>query len=225
MADFFEQSINNYSGLSSETKPTIAAGNVVPNGSRWREVDTEKVWFFNLSDDTWYVAAPSVDQSTHALLTLEYPHHEIHGGSGYMISYNVTLAGGLGSFVFITTPNTTKWAHFIWSISVSAAFDAYLYETYTGSGGTGLTLRNRNRNSANTSGLTITHTPIGAADGTIIWQDSAGSSGFLSSAPGTSNARAEVILKQNEKYLFRVDGANGDIVTYNFDWYEHTDKA
>ena len=55
MSDFFEQSINNYSGLSSETKPTIAAGNNVPNGSRWREVDTKNVYFFNLSDDKWYL--------------------------------------------------------------------------------------------------------------------------------------------------------------------------
>ncbi len=54
MADFFEQAINNYSGLSSETKPTIATGNNVPNGSRWREVDTEKVYFYNLADDAWY---------------------------------------------------------------------------------------------------------------------------------------------------------------------------
>ena len=52
--DFFEQAINNYSGLSTETKPTIAAGNNVPNGSRWREVDTDITYFFNKSDDTWY---------------------------------------------------------------------------------------------------------------------------------------------------------------------------
>jgi len=54
MSNFVEQSINTYSGLSTETKPTIAAGNNVPNGSRWREVDTDKVYFFNISDDTWY---------------------------------------------------------------------------------------------------------------------------------------------------------------------------
>ena len=40
MADNFETTIKNFSGLSTETKPTIAAGNNVPNGSRWREVDT-----------------------------------------------------------------------------------------------------------------------------------------------------------------------------------------
>ena len=60
MPDFFEQSINNYSGLSIETKPTIAAGNNVPNGSRWREVDTNKVYFFNSSDDTWYEMSQNI---------------------------------------------------------------------------------------------------------------------------------------------------------------------
>ena len=80
MADFFEQSINTYSGLSSETKPTIAAGNTVPNGSRWREIDTENVWFYNLSDDTWYLSGPKIDSATHATTTIEYEHHEIHGG-------------------------------------------------------------------------------------------------------------------------------------------------
>ena len=54
MSDFFEIVVKNYSGLSSDTKPTIAAGNTVPNGSRWREVDTAKVYHFNLSDDNWY---------------------------------------------------------------------------------------------------------------------------------------------------------------------------
>ena len=54
MADFFEQAINNYSGLSTETKPTIAAGNNVPNGSRWREVDTGNILYFNKSTDGWY---------------------------------------------------------------------------------------------------------------------------------------------------------------------------
>ncbi|MCP4568390.1 MAG: hypothetical protein GY841_12505 [FCB group bacterium] len=47
MADYYEQSIHNYSGLSTETKPTAAAGNNVPNGSRWREVDTAKVYHYN----------------------------------------------------------------------------------------------------------------------------------------------------------------------------------
>jgi hypothetical protein len=66
MAKFFEQAINNYSGLSSETKPTTAAGNRVPNGSRWREVDTQDTYFFNESDDTWYEFNTATVQNVNA---------------------------------------------------------------------------------------------------------------------------------------------------------------
>jgi len=61
MSDSFETTIKNFSGKSTETKPTIAAGNTVPNGSRWREVDTGKMWFFNLADDTWYDVASTTN--------------------------------------------------------------------------------------------------------------------------------------------------------------------
>ena len=54
MSDSFETVVKNYSGLSTETKPTIAAGNNVPNGSRWREVDTGVISHFNTADDAWY---------------------------------------------------------------------------------------------------------------------------------------------------------------------------
>lgn len=61
--DFLEASINTYSGLSSETKPTAGAGNNVPNGSRWREVDTEDIYFYNKSDDTWYLVGVELSAS------------------------------------------------------------------------------------------------------------------------------------------------------------------
>ena len=54
MADFTESSIKTYSGLSSEVKPTTATGYDLPNGSRWREVDTKKIYYYNLEDDVWY---------------------------------------------------------------------------------------------------------------------------------------------------------------------------
>ena len=54
MAELTEGSIYNYSGLSSETKPTSGAGNTVPNGSRFREVDTNGIYFYDLSSDGWY---------------------------------------------------------------------------------------------------------------------------------------------------------------------------
>lgn len=58
--DFKESTITTYSGTSLETKPTIAAGTDVPNGSRWREIDTNKEYFFNLADDKWYLFEQSM---------------------------------------------------------------------------------------------------------------------------------------------------------------------
>ena len=46
--------IKNYSGLSTEEKPTNAAGGTIPNGSRWREVDTGRTYFFEKQTDSWY---------------------------------------------------------------------------------------------------------------------------------------------------------------------------
>ena len=59
--DFFEQSIRTYSGKSSEVKPTVATGVTVPNGSRWREVDTGEIYYYNLFDDRWYKFNETVD--------------------------------------------------------------------------------------------------------------------------------------------------------------------
>jgi len=54
MSKTFETVVKNFSGLSSETKPTIAAGNDIPNGSRWREVDTGKTYFYNTASGKWH---------------------------------------------------------------------------------------------------------------------------------------------------------------------------
>jgi len=61
MANNFETVVKNFSGLSTETKPTIAAGNAVPNGSRWREVDTGLTYHFNLGDDAWHVSGKHIE--------------------------------------------------------------------------------------------------------------------------------------------------------------------
>ena len=61
MSDSLETVVKNFSGLSSETKPTIAAGNAVPNGSRWREVDTGLTYHFNLGDDAWHVSGRYIE--------------------------------------------------------------------------------------------------------------------------------------------------------------------
>ena len=157
MAHFFEETIRFFSGLSSETKPTTAGGNTVPNGSRWREVDTAKVFFYNKGDDTWYQEAPTVDASSWALNVIEYEHHEIHSGSAYSVYYDNTTAStdDHRSAIGLQTPDTTKWAHMVIEITASSPAEFYILEgqTIDLDAGTEQTIYNRNRNSASTSTL------------------------------------------------------------------------
>ena len=169
-----------------------------------------------------------VDQATHVLSTIEYEHHEIHGGSSYTLSRPLTLPVANDDEIRIATPNTTKWAHMIFSAVSDAAVTVSLYEStaLTHVGGNVLTPINRNRNSTNTSGLTICHTPGGAGDGNLLYSSTAGAGGNpAQSAPGAITGRFEFILKQNTAYLLRIAGASGDVVSINLEWYEHTDKG
>ena len=169
-----------------------------------------------------------IDAATHALNTIEYEHHEIHGGSSYTLSRPLTLPVANDDEIRIATPNTTKWAHMIFSAVSDAAVTVSLYETTTLTHVVGnvLTPINRNRNSTNTSGLTICHTPGGAGDGNLLYSSTAGAGGNpAQSAPGVIGGRFEFILKQNTAYLLRIAGASGDVVSINLEWYEHTDKG
>ena len=162
MADFVEQAIHNYSGLSSETKPTIAASNNVPNGSRWREVDTAKVYHYNLSDDTWYFADKAIDKSTHATTTIDYAHHEVHSGSHYYIQGHTVLASAAVLRVQLITPNTAKWIHFLYEIKSTLAMTTTFDEGATGgmAGGLRVPVHASNRNTNCYVGM---HTAVGTS--------------------------------------------------------------
>lgn len=228
MANFFEESIRNYSGLSTETKPTIAAGVAVPNGSRWREVDTGKVFFFNLSDDTWYESAPSFDASTHAQTTIDYAHHEIHSGSHYKCGYQDTTLDTDDTVALVfTTPDTTKWMHFVLTSQVTGPATIQLFETPTLSAeGTALTPVNRNRNSASVSTMVVKHTPTVTVNGTKLSEKWVGSDGFKEISGGSVRGDSEMILKQDTQYLVLLT-AEADTMkaAIGGDWYEHTDRA
>ena len=162
------------------------------------------------------------DPLSGADITIDTVHAKIHNGDAFMWSYNVTLAGGLDSFVRIETPNTPDIFHIEWSIVATAGVTAIFREDYTGAhvSGNVLTPVNRNRNSTKTSMLTVCHTPNGGADGDILWQDFAGVAGVpVSAKPGNTSSRAEFPLRQGGVYLMSVAGTNDDIVTYNFDGY------
>lgn len=287
MADFFEESIRFYNGLSSETKPTVAGGTTVPNGSRYREVDTSKEYFYNKSDDTWYDFAPSVsvssgtkvqitdgtddadvypiadttdnldglkgvvtaagmygritsaavrpiqlDDTTHVMTTIEYPHHEIHSGSHYSVkSYN-DVANGNVVDIQITVANNTAWPHLEIFFDTETEYLFWFYENVViNTAGTAYTPMNRNRNSANTANTTvgvITNTSIANANAdTAIAGATLVADGIVGSGRkigGESTSRLEIILDQGAIYSLRMQANAAGWTNWLLDWYEHTDK-
>lgn len=170
------------------------------------------------------------DSSTESLQVIDYPHHEIHSGNSYFLTYGATVGDGANLEIRIGTPNTTKWAHMELNVEATGQTDIDLYEdtTVTHSSDVILT-KNRNRNSSNTSGLTICHTPTGSGDGTILAMEifglDTGTGATRRLSGGEAGGRAELILKQNSAYLLRVTSATaGNRVMVILSWYEHTEK-
>ena len=168
----------------------------------------------------------SVDSATNALNTITYEHHEIHAGSSFTANYTVELGNGAVIDILVVTPNTTKWAHMVYSLICELETDFKFYEgPTTTNDGTGLTEFNRDRNSSTAATTVVSHTPTiaGGAEGTLIRQKHFGS-GKADGAEG--HDVHEFILKQNTKYLFRITNgtASNNWISFILNWYEHTNK-
>ena len=103
------------------------------------------------------------DDATWTLQTIDYEHHEIHAGSHFFYTDAVTLANAAVQDYLITTPDTAKWAHLIFSATGSAITTIQLYEGSDKDGTTPQTIFNSDRNSLKTSVLTLYKGKIGRA--------------------------------------------------------------
>ena len=168
------------------------------------------------------------DASTLAVNTIEYEHHEIHAGSHFILTGFATLANDASLDFRFTTPNTTKWAHLLFKVSGPSQTELLIYEGGNVTVGTPVTPINSNRNSTKTSVMTLASGPTVTTTGTLIYSQSAGLAGTTPArAPseGFVTRGSELILKQNTTYLFRITSRQADnIVSYDGEWYEHTDK-
>jgi hypothetical protein len=176
-----------------------------------------------------------IDNATNSFPVISYEHHEIHSGDHYYLSNYLITGSGIGSSLFfdVTTPNGSKWIHFVYDISSTLQTENKLWEGATLSGGTVLTVFNNNRNSTNTSSLNIRYRPTisGTAptSGTLISASSWGTSTVTPSKQGVggnTSREKEIILKSGTTYLIQVTSANADnLISYGLEWYEHTDKT
>ena len=176
-----------------------------------------------------------VDKSTAALQTIEYPHHEIHEGSAFVVSANETLASSGTIALSFHTGDTAKWSHMTYFARASGEANIQIIENPTITLGTGTAKLsiNRNRNSAKTSLMQDSSTgawvagsltqDATVAGGTVICEEHFGSG---QATGGSTVNRSEFMLKQDEDYVYLLTSeAAGNDCELILNWYEHTDKA
>jgi hypothetical protein len=173
-----------------------------------------------------------VDSSTHSIQTIEYEHHEVHGGSHFFVaSYQDLTITQVLDFTWLM-PNTTKWTHWVWEIYTESETLWQVYETATATAplANAVTPLNNNRNSATISGtvmkyevqanLTAADADTSVVSATLL---ESGISGAGKTA-GFGKRENELILKQNVLYCLRATATAAGFINFNMNWYEHTAK-
>ncbi len=217
--------------LSRESKYSRMQG---WNGTRWQNItvvenaDGKYTFPMQAYNGTNY-HTPRIDTSTRTLQTIDYAHHEIHGGSHYYIQGYIELNDTDTFYMKMVTPNTTKWSHFIFHIQSTGICSSTLDEDATGgmTGGALVIPINNNRNSAKTSGMVLIG-GVTACTGytTRLENDKWGADGFKENIGGGSGRNDELILKQNTVYCRSfVSGANDNIIQFKASWYEHENAS
>jgi len=170
------------------------------------------------------------DATTGAVKSIDYAHNEVHGGDHFTFTaYDTDTDDGDTLVYTIVTPNTTKWSHFIFQVDGQLVTQVDLYEADTRTNGAEQTVYNNNRNSSDTATLKIYAAGAGTADGTLIFKDYFGIStgGGVNKITGGGQSRgdAEWVLKQNTKYLFRIEShTDNNVISIKLSWYEHTNR-
>ena len=186
------------------------------------------------------------DGITRALVSIDYGHHEIHGGSSFTAFYTVTTAAtdAHRSGLYIKTPaSASGLCHAIISFAASTAATFSICEAPTIAANVGthaVLIRNRYRDSATASGCkdnatspaankytTLTEAQI-AADGTwalgaVIRSEPLTVGAGPKPAGGSSRDSEEYILKANTAYVFLITNTAASANTHFIlaDWYEH----
>ena len=188
---------------------------------------TESKTYAKTGDSTWQ--SPRLDSSTHAFEVIDYEHHEIHGGSSFVVS-DVQNVDTTTMKWQITTPAGTKYAHVLFEAEGTGEISTVITEGSDRTDGTALAEINRNRVGTPTAATVIvTRTPTGGTtDGaTTILSRRAGSTGVAGKtvAAGGTRGNNEFVLKPSTKYVVAVETFADIYVTFMVDFYEHTDKG
>jgi len=223
---------------SEDGKRPIIAGSAIPNlvmfldRDKKRAVPTEleNPLPIILTDKTNMPLYLKIDESTGAIIEIDYAHHEVHEGRHFFWKGAQDVATSTTISFTIVTPDTTRISHFGFVINGEIEWDLLIYEGATGltSAGTVVSnpgIFNNDRNSTNVNGMIINATPtLGAGSkGTLMWHGHGGSGRSLGGMAGTGE---EIKLKRNTIYWIDVTNVSNSASNYFSwlaEWYEHID--
>jgi hypothetical protein len=198
---------------------------LVENSSLDYTLDSVGIAYYNSSSGTMdYVRA---DGATRSLTTIDYEHHEIHAGSSYTTNRTNDVGSEGTLIVAIRTPNTTKWLHLFYDVSVEGESLLRLCESPTIATGTALAIYNRDRNSTGTSQALASYGGTVTSVGTVIRTYHMGTGDKFGAGGASTRGTNEFILKQNTTYMLLVNNLSGgsSYTSTKLDWYEHTNVS
>ena len=168
------------------------------------------------------------DRSTQSMKSIDYAHHEVHGGSSYQANISNTNINGTPLRIKFEVPAQEKRIHML-AFGVSSGESTFtITENPTGgaSGGSSLTAMNKRRDSSNTSSATLTQGVTAPTGGTVLTTELHGFD--KDKISGETRDTAEWILGKTgsaETYVFELESGTADVVgNLLLVWYEHTDK-
>lgn len=167
-----------------------------------------------------------IDSTIKGLTVINADHHEIHDSDSYCAGYTVDVTGSSSHYSIFVTP-ASGYFHMVFDIATEGETDLAIYEGITcetSLSGTAITARNRDRNSDNTSSALIYQgaSSSNITKGTTRIYPHACHWGTKNQVGSDQRGQAELILKQNTKYLYAIGNASAsaNYVGYTYSWYE-----
>jgi len=181
----------------------------------------------------WGTEPPPRQNDTGPLITISYPHHEIHDGSyfiaGHLLADTSALADDATYDMSIrpSTDGTGKDLHATLQVKTGGNAESYLYEgTNADTDGTDVVVYNLNRASTEVSDVQIQIDPTINTIGTLIHPDLIPGGAKVGASGGASRSGSEWILSRDSVYLLRAINRAGSAqpASLHAEWYEHSER-
>jgi len=215
MAVKYIASIHNYSGLSSDTKPTTD----VPVGSVFSETDLGTTYRFDGTN--WNLVFPAVEPNCRgALLTISHREYEVHRGVFFSATHAQSIGDGSVSTILFETPGSaTATIHSVAELASSGAGTLLFSETPNATVGTVITGYSNNRTIGGSSELSLTYDGAVTTTGTILEHTVIGTEKGAKIG-GEVMGDNEWVLNHSTRYLLQFTASAASNIAWNIFWIE-----